>query len=113
MATYLYAIVPWPMTAPPLDREGRGKAKRVKAKGDSPDAALGAGVGDPPRAVRAVIHSDLAALASEVGAGEVGGDNVRALRRDMKAHSAVLNRVMELGAASVLPVRFGVMFPST
>src|SRR5207247_9758898 len=108
MATYLYAIVLWPMVAPPGDGGGRGggraKGKRVKAQGASPDAALGAGVGEEPRAVEPVVHRDLAALVSETAAEEeVGGDDVRALRRDMKPHSAVLNRLVELGAASVLP----------
>ena len=57
-------------------------------------------------------HRDLAALVSAVAAGEVSGQNVRALRRDMKAHSAVLNRVVELGAPSLLPVRYGTVFPN-
>jgi hypothetical protein len=59
-----------------------------------------------------LVYEDLAALVSTIAPGEVGGDNVRALRRDMKAHSALLNRLVEQGAPAVLPVRFGVMFPT-
>lgn len=97
MSTYLYGIVPWPV---PLG--GAGKSA----------AALGAGVGDPPKPVEVLPHRDLAAVVSTVATGEVGGNDVRALRQDMKAHSAVLNRLVELGAPSVLPVRFGVVLPS-
>jgi hypothetical protein len=73
--------------------------------------AAGTGVGDPPRPVEALRHRDLAAVVSQVTPAELAGDNVRAMRRDMKAHSAVLNRVIEVGADSLLPVRFGVIFP--
>ena len=92
MATYLYGIVRHPV---PWKKK-----------------AAGTGVGDPPRPVEALRHRDLAALVSHVTPAEVAGDSVRAMRRDMKAHSAVLNRVIELGADSLLPVRFGVIFPS-
>jgi hypothetical protein len=70
------------------------------------------GVGAVARPVEALVYEDLAALVSTVAPGEVGGDDVRSLRRDMKAHSAVLNRLIEQGLASVLPVRFGVVFPT-
>jgi hypothetical protein len=140
MASYLYAVVPWPL-APEPSAKSTAKAprasKRAKATSgrggraaktapaapadvappvapfvatDGPD--LGAGVGDPPRAVETLVFGDLAAVVSGVAPGEVGGENVRALRRDMKAHSAILNRLVELGAASVLPVRFGAVFPT-
>ena len=124
MACYLYAVVPWPMApeapkAPPAPRKSkqppprsRGGAKPAPGPMAPPAPALGTGVGDPPRPVEALAHESVAALASEVAPGEVGGDNVRVLRRDMKAHSALLNRLIEHDVPSVLPVRFGVVFPT-
>ena len=127
MASYLYAVVAWPLpgerAAAPPTRTRAGKSSRSRAgsggrsgKSSPPTAPaapdLGAGVGEPPRAVEALPFKGLAALVSTVAPGEVGGDNVRALRRDMKAHSALLNRLVERGVPSVLPVRFGVIFPS-
>ena len=133
MATYLYAVVRWPIGPAPAGkaaaakpRAAGGRAKKSAAAVRSKDKSLqaetdasagagadriGTGVGDPPRPVEALVHRDLAALVSTVAPGEVGGDNVRRLRRDMKAHSAVLNRLVELGVPAVLPVRFGVIFP--
>jgi len=87
--TYLYGVVRWP-----------------RPKG----GFAGEGVGDPPRPVRVVGSGTVAALVSYVWAEEVSDQNVRALRRDMKAHSAVLNRVA--AEITVLPVRFGVVLPS-
>jgi len=46
---------------------------------------------------------------SHVWAEEVSEEDVRSLRRDMKAHSAVLNRLAE--EITVLPARFGVVLP--
>src|SRR5687768_2129404 len=112
MATYLYAVVRWPTgpapagkpAAKPRATPGRAKKPAKKPGAATPAAppeataaesqSIGVGVGEPPRPVEALIHRDLAALVSAVAPGEVGGDparaNVRALRRDMKAHSAVL-----------------------
>jgi hypothetical protein len=93
MNVYLYGIARWPV---PWDKK--------------PDA-LGAGVGEPPRAVKVVRHRALAALVTPIDADSVGaGRGVRGLRRDMRAHADVLNRAVGLGA-SVLPVQFGVLLP--
>jgi len=88
MGTYLYAI----------------------ARNDAPLPAGKGGVGDPPAPVRRVRCGDLAALVSDVddhAIGEAAG--VRGLRRDMAAHSDMLNRLV--AKTTVLPVRFGVIFP--
>lgn len=89
MPIYLYAIV----------------------RAGSVPGGLSSGVGDPPKGVEMLSHGEVAAVVSAVAPGEIGGDDVRALRHDMKAHSAVLNRLVELGTPSVLPVRFGVVMP--
>ena len=68
-----------------------------------------AGVGDPPRPVRILRHRALAALVSDVSLPEVSSENLRLMRRNMKAHSAILNALV--GRSTVLPVRFGVVFP--
>jgi hypothetical protein len=75
---------------------------------------LGKGVGDPPAAVRVVSHRDLAAVLSDSpyttdAEGSATRERVRSMRRDMLAHSEVLNRL--LARAAVLPVRFGVTLP--
>src|SRR5689334_18640543 len=89
---YLYGIVRWPVPGGP------------KALG-----AAATGVGDPPGEVRPVRSGGLAALVSDVSAAEMSAQGVRGMRRDMKAHSAVLNA---LGAkTTVLPARFGVVLP--
>src|SRR5438045_2581702 len=72
--TYLYGVVRWP---PP----------------DRLEQLAGSGIGEPPRAVLAVRSGPIAALVSHVWAAEVSDGTVRSLRRDMKAHSAVLNTV--------------------
>jgi len=96
-AAYLYGVVRWP---PPW-------AKSPEAVGE----ALGAGVGDPPRPVGAVVVKDVAALVSRVDPAGIGsGQGVRGLRRDMRAHSNVLNRVVALGGTA-LPAAFGLTFP--
>jgi len=86
---YLYGIVRWPLT---------GAAK-----------SLGSGVGDPPAPVRAVRAGELAALVSDVSADDMEAQGVRGMRRDMKAHSLLLNALA--AKSTVLPVRFGVVLP--
>jgi hypothetical protein len=87
---YLYGIVRWPVP---------GAIK-----------ALGAvGIGDPPAAVRPVGSGNVAALVSDVSAVEMSAQGVRGMRRDMKAHSAVLNALA--AKVTVLPARFGVVLP--
>ena len=96
-AAYLYGIVRWPAPWPGAPKE--------------PAASLGAGVGDPAEQVLPVVHRDLAALVTRLHPGAVGSaHDVRALRRDMRAHANVLNRVVALGG-TVLPAAFGLMFP--
>jgi hypothetical protein len=85
---YLYGFVRWPVPAQ-LSR------------------ALGTGVGEPPRPVRLARSGDLAALVSDVAADELSDRGVRGMRRDMKAHSLLLNSLAT--KTTVLPVRFGVV----
>ena len=76
---------------------------------------LGTGVGDPPAPVRLVHDGVLAGVVSNTA--HVAGDDdeaparsrARALRRDMLAHSQVLNRLLPL--TTLQPVRFGVILP--
>ena len=71
---------------------------------------LGMGVGNPPAPVYLLRHRDLAAAVSDVEADAIGeAAGARALRRDISAHSAALNRL--LGAGPVLPARFGIVLP--
>ena len=87
---WLYGIVRWP--EPRLE-------------------SLGAGVGEPATPVAAVPHRSVAALVSRVRPHAVGSaQGVRGLRRDLRAHADVLNRVVAVGA-TVLPATFGLMFP--
>lgn len=86
---YLYGIVRWPMPA------------ALKA--------LDTGVGDPPGVVRAVRSGSVAALVSDVSAADMSAQGVRGMRRDMKAHSGVLNGLA--AKTTVLPARFGVVLP--
>ena len=88
--TYLYGVIRWPL---PRNFERIAEV----------------GVGEPARAVRVVRWGGVGGVVSHVWAEEVSGDNVRGLRRDMKAHSAVLNRLA--GEMTVLPARFGVVLP--
>jgi hypothetical protein len=70
-----------------------------------PEVPAGAtGIGDPPAPVETVGHGTLGALVSRVPARRI-----RATRRDLGAHVRVLQEVME--TATVLPMRFGVLFP--
>ena len=96
-AAYLYGIVKWPLPwAATPDDVGR---------------SVGAGVGEPPGTVTAVPHRGLAAMISRVHPASIGsGQGVRGLRRDMRAHANVLNRIVALGG-TVLPAAFGLMFP--
>jgi hypothetical protein len=67
------------------------------------------GVGDPPRPVRVVPFGKIAALVSTVDADQLAAQHLRGIRRDMKAHAAVLNGLA--ATMTVLPVRFGVVVP--
>lgn len=88
---YLYGIVRWPVP-------GGLTALRTAA-----------GVGDPPSSVRVIRSGDLAALVSDVSAAGMSAQGVRGMRRDMKAHSSVLNALA--AKVTVLPARFGVVLP--
>jgi hypothetical protein len=66
---------------------------------------LGTGVGEPPADVHLVVHRQIGAAISTVDAAAPPGGQVRGLRRDMGAHAAVLNRLMQW--TTVLPARFG------
>jgi Gas vesicle synthesis protein GvpL/GvpF len=88
---YLYGIIRWPVP------------------GGLSVLRTAAGVGDPPGEVRAVRSGDLAALVSDVSAAEMSAQGVRGMRRDMKAHSSVLNALA--AKITVLPARFGVVLP--
>jgi hypothetical protein len=91
MSAYLYGIVAAP-----------AKAKSLKFPKT--------GVGDPPAPVRLIQRRDLAALASDVPDDyHPESDGLRGMRRDMRAHAAVLNNVIE--STTVLPFRFGVVLP--
>lgn len=79
-----------------------GIARLAEAKA----ASLGTGVGVPPHEVFLLPFQRIAAVSSEVSADAPPGSQVRGLRRDMSAHSNVLNRLSEI--TTVLPVRFGV-----
>ncbi|WP_431683162.1 GvpL/GvpF family gas vesicle protein [Kitasatospora sp. KL5] len=57
------------------------------------------GVGSPPEELRVLAESGLKAVVSEAPEG------LRARRRDLMAHQAVLEQLMDEGA--VLPLRFG------
>jgi len=97
MGTYFYGII----RTSAADRAVRNTDR----------APWGRGVGSPPAPVFASAVGDLAALVSEVDDREIGeAAGVRALRRDMVAHSDVLNRV--IATTTVLPVRLGVVLPN-
>ncbi|MFF9915392.1 GvpL/GvpF family gas vesicle protein [Streptomyces sp. NPDC013457] len=61
------------------------------------------GVGDPPTPLRTVAAGDVAAVVSDAPEG------LRAKRRDVLAHEAVLETLMTDGAT--LPMRFGLLGP--
>src|SRR2546421_7416670 len=94
---YLYGIVRWPT---PWAKSS-----------DEVSSEVGAGVGDPPAAVEAVPDGTLAAIVSAIDPRTIGSaQGVRGLRRDMRAHANVLNKIVALGG-SVLPAAFGLVFP--
>jgi|SRR3954454_4286609 hypothetical protein len=94
---YLYGIVRWPT---PWAKSS-----------DEVSSEVGTGVGDPPAKVVAVPDGALAALLSAVDPRTIGSEQgVRGLRRDMRAHANVLNKVVALGG-TVLPAAFGLIFP--
>ncbi|MEV6401006.1 GvpL/GvpF family gas vesicle protein [Streptomyces sp. NPDC051907] len=61
------------------------------------------GVGDPPLRLRNVAAKDLAVVVSDAPPG------LRAKRRDVMAHQAVIERLMQDGPT--LPMRFGLLGP--
>lgn len=65
------------------------------------------GVGDPPAAVVAVRHRDVAALVS--GVPPSGERSPQATRRDLVAHARALEAVV--ARTTVLPMRFGMTLP--
>src|SRR5688500_976593 len=92
MSTYLYGIVRTP--------------KSSKSTPELPKQ----GVGNPPAPVRLLKNRDLAALVGAVPDDyHAESEGVRGMRRDMRAHAAVLNRIIE--STTVLPFRFGVVLP--
>jgi len=94
---YLYGIVRWP---PPWARSP-----------DEVSSQVGTGVGDPPAKIEAVPDGTLAGLVSAIDPRTIGSaQGVRGLRRDMRAHANVLNKVVALGG-TVLPAAFGLIYP--
>ena len=83
---------------PPSAGNARGELVYGVVRAGTSMAGTPAGFGGAP--VRAVAHGDVAALVSSVGHGDL-----RATRRDLVNHSAVLEHVLADGP--VLPVRFG------
>lgn len=67
------------------------------------------GVGDPPSRVELICHRSISALVSHIDE-DTGVESPRNLRRDMKAHAAVLNEIVT--RESVLPFRFGMILPT-
>src|SRR3954470_7515016 len=94
MSIYLYGVVRAQITAAIL----------------SPANGFGAGVGEPPRRVELIAHGELAALVNEIPAAQLSSPGVGTLRRNIKAHADVLNRLVAAGV-TVLPFRFGVAMP--
>ncbi|MFF1400665.1 GvpL/GvpF family gas vesicle protein [Streptomyces sp. NPDC058287] len=82
MPTYIYAIT---SAEHPLDLDGLQ------------------GVGDPPLPLRTIFAGDVVAVVSDAPEG------LRAKRRDVLAHEAVLESLMTGGAT--LPMRFGLLGP--
>ena len=88
MSTYLYGIIRHKPTS----------------------TSFGVGVGDPPRLIRSLRFRSVVAVVSNVDADQIGeAAGIRALRRDMAAHSQALSRVLE--SRAVLPCWFGIVFP--
>lgn len=105
MSTYLYGIVPAAVTTT------AAAAKPTKKSSAPAGPALPAeGVGNPPSRIRLLEHRDLAALVSDVPDDyHAEAEGIRGMRRDMRVHANVLNRVIE--SMTVLPFRFGVVLP--
>lgn len=89
MGTYVYGIVRW--------------------SADRSYTRLPAGVGDPPSHVDFIRHRSISALVSHIDE-DTGVESPRNLRRDMKAHAAVLNEIVT--RETVLPFRFGMILPT-
>ena len=93
MSTYLYGVIRRP-----------GPASRLTQQ------VLATGIDQPPSAVSWLAYKDAAAVVSDVNAGEIGeAAGIRALRRDMIAHTEVQNRILRV--RTILPARFGILFP--
>lgn len=69
--------------------------------------ALGAGVGNAP--VKSLAHREVVALVGEVDQGAISREDIARMRRDMKAHAAVLQAAA--AKMTVLPARYGLIFP--
>ena len=105
MNHYLYGIV---------SNRQAGRASNLKELG----------IGSPLRPPKSVAHGSIAAIVSCLASSDrdtahllnprpvdptAKRNHLRALRRDMRAHAAVLNKLAE--TVTVLPVRFGVVLP--
>ena len=105
MSTYLYGIT----RARTATRKPKQRTSGRDKKGARVELAV-AGVGNPGAEVRRVEHQKVAALVSDVVDDyHPEGEGLRGMRRDMRAHAAILNDVAR--SATVLPFRFGVVFP--
>jgi len=76
-----------------------------------PAAVASATAAATSKQLRAIPYRDVAALASSVSPDEFATEDVRVLRRQMKSHAEVLNRIVAQGV-TVLPFSFGIVFPS-
>jgi hypothetical protein len=84
----------------------------VRAPGPQKDVGRLSGVGDPPGVPRLLQYQKLAAVVGHVPEGYTPeADGLRAMRRDMRAHTAVMNGLLEATTA-VLPFGFGIVLPS-
>ena len=108
MSTYLYGIVP---AAPMIKAEAGAKPAKKKSRPPAGPQLPAEGVGNPPSTPRLLTHRDLAALVSTVPDDyHAEAEGLRGMRRDMRVHANVLNRVIE--SMTVLPFRFGVVLPN-
>jgi hypothetical protein len=57
-----------------------------------------------------MVHKDITALVSEVGQMPADSRDVRSLRKDLRAHAALIERAAE--HMTILPARYGLVFPS-
>lgn len=103
MSTYLYGVV---RAAAAPSKTSNSSRKRGKAASGLPKE----GVGNPPARLHTLVHKDLAAVVSDVpDEYHAEAEGLRGMRRDMRAHAEVLNRLVE--TTTVLPFRFGVVLP--